>query len=231
MTESSPYGARHFLRKLDAESASELRRRPALLRDGTEVPKGGYEDIDQFGLDGLLIYRTLVLVHSPSASRPPSLYQRVWSGRYYEVWQRPETPSTRVLEHLPLGDALQPAAVPPCGAVQRLGRLAAADHGHLAAVARPAVTVVDLASGGLPSTWAAYNDIPGVVYPALRARFRPPSAFQLQAATNSGLPGRSGEGSSCRSMVGGWRRRKTISIIPGVDTPFGQLPSRRGATA
>jgi hypothetical protein len=223
MTESSPYGARHFLRNLDAESASELRRRPALLRDGTEVPKGGYEDVDQFGLDGLLIYRTLVLMHSPSASRPPSLYQRVWSGRYYEVWQRPETPANRILDHLPLGDALQPAAVPPCSAVARLGRLASADHGHLAAVARPAVTVVDLATAGLPSTWRSYNDIPGVVYPG--------SSGTLQATVRVATAG-----SYEFWLAGSFRRRLELSVDgqrvataqdhlnhPGVDTPFGSL--------
>ena len=93
ITEYSPYGARHFLRNLDPESAGELRRRPALLRDGQEVPKGGYSDIDEFQLDAVVVYQTLVLVHSPSASRPPSVYRLVRSGRYYDVWQRPEPSS------------------------------------------------------------------------------------------------------------------------------------------
>ncbi len=229
MTESSPYGARHFLRKLDAESASELRRRPVLLRDGTEVPKGGYEDIDQFLLDGILIYRTLVVMHSPSASRPPSVYQRVWSGRYYEVWQRPETPATRILDHVPLGDALQPSAVPACSAVLRLGRLAAADKGHLAAVARPAVSVVDLASGNVPSTWAAYDDIPGVVYPG--------SSGTLQATVS--VPA---AGTYEFWLAGSFRRSLELSVDgqkvataqdhlnhPGVDTPFGELTLTPGS--
>jgi hypothetical protein len=75
MTDYSPYGARHFLRKLDPESASELRHRPIYLRNGQEVTKGGYADIDAFGLADVLVYRTLVLVHSqsPAIGLPPRL--------------------------------------------------------------------------------------------------------------------------------------------------------------
>ena len=153
MTEYSPFGVRHFLRSMDPEGASELRRRPDLLRDGGEVPKGGYADIDQFQLDGLLVYRTLVLIHSPSSSRPPSNYHLVWSGKYYDVWQRPVSATAHILEHVPLGTYPQPAAVPPCSEVLRIGRVAAAAHGRVAAVVRPGVVVVDLAAATIPSTW------------------------------------------------------------------------------
>src|SRR5919108_400842 len=88
MTEYQPYGVRHFLRRLDPEGASELRRRPVYLKDGTMVPKGGYADISAFRDDALLPYRTLVLRRSPVGSRPPAAFQLEWSGRFYEVWQR-----------------------------------------------------------------------------------------------------------------------------------------------
>ena len=91
MTEYQPYGVRHFLRRLDAEGASELRRRPVYLKDGTMVPKGGYADISAFRDDALLPYRTLVLRRSPVGSRPPAAFQLEWSGRFYEVWQRTST--------------------------------------------------------------------------------------------------------------------------------------------
>ena len=154
LTEYAPYGVRHFLRHLDPEGASELRYRLVLLRNGQEVEKGGYADIDDFQLDGILVYRTLVLVHSPSASRPPSVYRLVWSGPYYDVWQRPEPMTTRILEHLPLGDGSQPGAVPACGEVLRLGRAAAAGNGRVAVVVRPEVTVVDLSAAVLPAVVA-----------------------------------------------------------------------------
>ena len=133
MTNYEPYGARHFLRRLDPEGASELRRRFVYLTDGKLLDKGGSADIDRIRLDGLLVYRTLVLRRGPAASRPPSVYRLAWSGRYYEVWQRPQPPKQTILEHLPLGNESQAAAVPPCAAVLRLGALG----GTLTTATRP----------------------------------------------------------------------------------------------
>jgi hypothetical protein len=222
MTEYSPFGVRHFLRSMDPEGVSELRRRPDLLRGGGEVPKGGYADIDQFQLDGLLVYRTLVLIHSPSSSRPPSNYHLVWSGTYYDVWQRPVSATSRILEHVPLGTYPQPAAVPPCSEVLRVGRVAAAAHGRVAAVIRPGVVVVDLAAATIPSTWQPASDDPGAVYPA-------PSGT-LQAAVSVQTTGRYGfwlEGSFRRHLDLFVDNRKLASaqnrlVHPGVDTPLGQ---------
>jgi hypothetical protein len=228
MTEYAPFGVRHFLRKLDAEGASELRRRLVPLRSGGQVPKGGYADLDQFELGGILVYQTLVPVHSPSASRPPSVYQRVWSGRYYDVWQRPEPVATTILEHVPLGDGLQPAAVPPCAEVARLGRLAAASNGRLAAVVRPAVSVVDLASATMPATWQALGDGSGAVYPA-------PSGA-LEATVTLPATGRYE-----LWLAGSFRRQLELSLDgrklasarhhlnhPGVDTRFGEAELAAG---
>jgi hypothetical protein len=91
MTEYQPYGVRHFLRELDAEGASELRRRLVPLRNGSTVPKAGFADLAAFRPDALLTYRTLVLRRTPVGSRPPDPYRLVWQRRFYEVWQRPET--------------------------------------------------------------------------------------------------------------------------------------------
>lgn len=137
MTEYQPYGVRHFLRSLDPEGASELRRRPVPLRDGTLLGKGEYRDLDDFSLDALLVYPTLVLRRSPIASRPPAPYRLTWSDTYYEVWQRPEG-VPRVLEHVPLGDAQRPDGVPACAEVLRLAALARSQGGHLVAATPPA---------------------------------------------------------------------------------------------
>ena len=120
MTTYEPYGARHFLRRLEPEGASELRRRFVYLTDGTMLEKGESADIDRIRLDQVLVYRTLVLRRGPAASRPPSPYRLVWSGRYYEVWQRPERPTETVVRRLPLGDADQAVAVAPCSQIQEL---------------------------------------------------------------------------------------------------------------
>jgi hypothetical protein len=149
MTEYQPYGVRHFLRRLDAEGSSELRSRLIPLREGGTVPKGGYVDLDRLRLDGLLVYRTLVLRRSPTLSRPPSVYRLVWKGRRYEVWQRPE-PAPIVASHLSLGNALQPGGVVSCERVLRMARL-----GRVVGAAREANILVPLASRILPSGWTS----------------------------------------------------------------------------
>jgi hypothetical protein len=152
MTQYQPYGVRHLLRKLDAEGASELRVRQVDLRTGRPLDTGAYANIDDFDLDAVLVYRTLVLGRSPVESRPPSPYRLVWQGRWYEVWQRPV--STPVIaEHLSLGTDLQPAAVPSCSDVLRLARLAG-PAGVLATVERPSNPLVfDLSRAVLPAGW------------------------------------------------------------------------------
>jgi hypothetical protein len=89
MTEYQPYGVRHFLRRLDPEGASELRRRPVQLRDGRLLEKGQTAPIDAFDPAALLVYRTLVLLRSGPGGTPPSPFALVERGRYYDVWQRP----------------------------------------------------------------------------------------------------------------------------------------------
>ncbi len=90
MTEYQPYGVRHFLRGLEPEGASELRRRAVPLRNRSMLTKGGYADIGEFEPNALLAYRTLVLRRSPVGTRPPMIFTRVWQRRFYEVWQRTE---------------------------------------------------------------------------------------------------------------------------------------------
>ena len=124
MTEYNPYGARHFLRELDAEGASELRVREVPLAAGGTVEKGQAVDTDELALPGLFEYRTLVLRRSPVRSRPPLPYRLVWSGRYYEVWQRPADFAGPLPEHVSLGSEFDPSAVPGCGEVGGLGELA-----------------------------------------------------------------------------------------------------------
>ena len=140
MTEYNPYGARHFLREEDGEGASELRQRAVTLRGGGSARKGEAVDADRIEPGSLLEFRTLVLRRSPLASRPPLPYRLAWSGRYYEVWQRPQPYSGPVPEVLPSGEE-EPGAVPECAAVEALAdrvesagagaRLLAARHAPL----------------------------------------------------------------------------------------------------
>ena len=213
LTEYQPYGARHFLRRLDAESAGELRVDVIPLRTGGTVPKGGYADIDEFAPDTVLHFRTLVLNRSPEASRPPSPYRLVWSGSWYEVWQRAPTPARTILEHLALGNAQQPASVPSCASVLQVASLATAAGGMLAYVPRPPAIV-----GGLPAN----------LYPAGSGR--------IETVVNVPAPGRYGvwlRGSFAgrfRLSVDGRARGSARHRLehPGQYVPLAELRLERG---
>lgn len=156
MTEYQAYGVRHFLRRLDAEGASELRRRVIPRLDGAETEKGAWSDTDELVLDpaqqGVFTYRTLVLRRNPRQSRPPSPYERVWQGDYYEVWQRPadsEFDPGSLIVHEPLGEGFQPAAVPNCAVVQDVA--AQAGSGEVVAAVREPNAVAELTT--YPDDW------------------------------------------------------------------------------
>ena len=161
LTEFEPYAARHFLRGLNAEAASELRVHPVCLRGGNcpQAEFGVSPDVDEIQLDQLLYYRTLIIRRTGTASRPPSAYSKAWSGKYYDVWQlQPNAP--RIIEHLSLGSRLQPAGVPDCTKVMELAHLASATHGVLATVIRPQAILIDPLSGriGGPKQFGSYGE-------------------------------------------------------------------------
>jgi hypothetical protein len=156
MTDYSPYGARHFLREAEAESASELRTRPDLLISGQPPAKATNADIDQFQLGELLVYRTLVLRRSPVASRPPSPYRLLLRDRYWDVWQRPTNINPPVLAHTPLGNAVQPGAVPTCSQVTALAHTPHATQ--LAAATTTNPQIVALGEASHPSAWKAQGE-------------------------------------------------------------------------
>lgn len=152
MTSYSPYGARHFLRSSEPESASELRSRLDPLLSGELLPKGTDADIDQFQLPAVLVYRTLVLRRSPSASRPPSPYRLLMRDRYWEVWQRPLRVSPPVLAHLSLGSETLPGGVPSCAAVSALARTPGVAELKTVPVENP--IVVGVGTGSHPEGWS-----------------------------------------------------------------------------
>ncbi|MGA7435379.1 MAG: hypothetical protein WBW44_07110 [Solirubrobacterales bacterium] len=142
MTEYQAYGVRHFLRLADAEGASELRRRQIPRRDGEVADKGAWSDTDELVLDadleGLFTYRTLVLRRSPGQSRPPSPYELVERGEYYEVWQRPQDfDPASIIVHRPFGNLRDPAEVPPCQAILSVAAKAGSGGQVAAAIRAP----------------------------------------------------------------------------------------------
>lgn len=182
LTELEPYGARHFLRGLDGEATTELRVHYVCVRRdspyGSFVPGACYEgdfgsspDVDDIRLDQLLYYRTLIVRRTGATSRPPSSYTRAWAGRYYDVWQRPKgnpgewvkAPGpSRIIKHMSLGSAFQPAAVPDCARVMQLADIASAAHGVLATVYRPQAVVIQTNGEiGSPKRFGFYGELAG----------------------------------------------------------------------
>ncbi len=155
MTEYSPYGARHFLRELDGEAASELRERTVPLRGGGVVEKGYAVDTDELNLGGLLEYRTLVLRRSPIRSRPPSPYELVWEGDTYEVWQRPARLAGESPGHLSLGGEFDASAVPDCADVLALAERAEARGAGARLLAARHAPAYDATDGNLEVPRAA----------------------------------------------------------------------------
>jgi hypothetical protein len=204
MTEYQPYGVRHFLRRLDAEGSSELRRRLIPRLDGTEAAKGAWSDTDELVLDpaqeGLLTYRTLVLRRSPFRSRPPSPYELVWSGDYYEVWQRPEAfdPASIVL-HKSFGTPVDPGAVPACTEIALVASRAGRD-GEVVAARAPEIAT------------AAFTDIPPDWVPdPAGGTVTPLSDGVAQAEASLPSPGR------WQVWIGGSARGEVSVTVNGIE--------------
>jgi hypothetical protein len=153
-TEFEEFG-KHFLRQGDPEGSSEgWQRRLRPLRDGQYVHMGFSYDLDQFTLDYVRYYRTIVLRRSPSLSRPPATYKRIFGGRFYDVWQRSAYPPRHVLEHLPLGGGLDPGGAAPCTALRALAARARRNDAVLAYVRRVPVLAVIPTHTKYPQRWA-----------------------------------------------------------------------------
>jgi hypothetical protein len=186
-TEPELYADRHFLRAADPEGASDYRPRQDALSDGRTLVREAWADLDSFAPASLVPYRTLVVRRSPVESRPPFPFERTWRGLWYEIWERPARPAGTLLEHDPFGDqnarpycgqarlgtrtmymapcSDQPAAVPPCRQIERLGASARARHAHLLAVPRDSPPVLEPRSLALPPGWNLYPGS-GLVFPA-----------------------------------------------------------------
>jgi hypothetical protein len=190
MTTYEPYGTRHFLRDAAPEGVSELRRRSIPLRGGGRVRKGNAADTDELDLDGVLVYRTLVLRRGPGRSRPPSPYRLVDRKRFYDVWQRPPGPPPE-LGHLPLGAGSQAGGKAACDKVERLAE-SAGPHGFLAFVPRRPSVVFTLARFDHPPSWsdpaseALFPDTPGSAELSIQL----PSAGRWQAWLGGVVRGR-----------------------------------------
>jgi hypothetical protein len=120
-------------------------------------------DPDELDPSYLQTFRLLVLGRSPRISRPPADYEPVYIGRYYTVWRRSSTPT--VLQHVPLGGGLYPAAAPSCKLVLATAALATREHARLAYVVRPHPPTLVPTTATRPPNWGAVAGDPFELIP------------------------------------------------------------------
>ena len=150
-TEVSGYGPRHFLRKLDAEGATDLRNRQVLLVGGVGSQDAQYVDLDEIQADQLNPYNLVITRRGPTESRAPAGFELAKSTEHYNVWQRHVVPGG-LIERMPLGTPLDPGGEPDCDA---LGEMAArvGEGATLSAARVNAPVPLDFTRGRIPADW------------------------------------------------------------------------------
>jgi hypothetical protein len=144
-------------------SSEPVTPRQVQLRGGQKTFLGLYFDLDAMQLDYVQSFQTIVLRRSPSASRPPARYRRVFANGFYEIWSRGAGP--RTVSHLPLqhdNDASAPAG---CDRVRTLARRAQSGSGDVALVAAqaPRSTRLDPLQADHPRQLVPDKAIPGTM--------------------------------------------------------------------
>lgn len=151
--------AKYVLRDLAPESPVEgWRSVPLQLADPQDPPNLLGTSVEHGQLADAYVRRfpLLVLRRGFSESRPPFGYERVFRGRWYDVWRRRAGAEAAVLDALPLGTGRQAAAVPRCADVRELAARARRAGGALAYVARGPAPV--FAPGAVRHAWNWVTD-------------------------------------------------------------------------
>jgi len=173
INEYEVYADRHFLREGEPIEPAEYRPANLPLRGGYILTKSGWAPLNSFPLSTLLPYRSIVTRRAPNETRPPSIYNLVWQGTYYQLWQRPLVPTTSILEMVPYGESnrygycgvaqnaktqpvcpIDPVSFPACPEVQSLARKARTEHARLEAYESPAPTFAYGDEVSWPNSWS-----------------------------------------------------------------------------
>jgi hypothetical protein len=105
--------AEYYLR--DAQQNSVVNGPALYLRPDVNraaEPGGIYAyDMNEFTLEWIESFRTIVMRRNPLASRPPANYRLVSISPYYEVWHRAQ-PADTVYAHIPFGGSPRHEPVP-----------------------------------------------------------------------------------------------------------------------
>jgi len=120
-------------------------------------------DLDDLTLPYVESVPYILVRRSPIASRPPSNFNRVLHGEFYDLWRR--SSSARVLVHEPRGrDILAPPPRIDRATARAWGRRAQRRRGLVAFVRRDVAPQVRPAA--LKQVWHAYTLYPGALVPS-----------------------------------------------------------------
>jgi hypothetical protein len=217
--------ATYFLRDL---APSDPALGPPVARTPSVTPTGRQPwDTDALSLGLLQTFRLLVIGNGALTSRPPSDFQLVYHGRFYDVWKRVASP--HVLAHVPLGSASYPAAVPRCGVVRSVAAQARRAGAQIAYVARPQVPMLVPTSAARPHDWGEVGGDPLSVIPrgdpgVVTGNISVPTSGRYDVAVDGSLSQKMG------FLVDG-RRVGSVSYElgpPGQITPVGSATLNAG---
>jgi hypothetical protein len=144
---------KHFLRRARGSDPYEgwTGGRAELRNPKLPVAAHAY-DLDQLRTSFVERWPLIALRRSPAESQPPSNYRRVWSGHFYELWQRVgPTPAV----HLPLDN-------PPYDPTQPLV-CSGTVEGSFATALRQKPLIVDITRAPLPAGWYRDAQTPGAL--------------------------------------------------------------------
>ncbi len=113
------------------------------------VAYGHPVELDRHPPSALAAYPLIVTRRDPSAASPPAAYALAWQGTYYEVWAR-RAGARPALVHAPAGERKRPLS---CARVQRLVRIAQANHARAVAALAPELVRVRLRHVRRPPGW------------------------------------------------------------------------------
>jgi hypothetical protein len=155
--------AKYFGRDAEINVSSEaLTPRQVQLRQKGNL-FGQFFDLDRQKLDYVTGFRTIVTRRSPGASRPPSMYRRVYRNDFYDVWEvRPGAREVRA--HLPLQEGSSSGDEADCDDVRRMARIARRAPGAvLVAAHEPPVGRFEVAGAERPEGWRVHPVVDDVV--------------------------------------------------------------------
>jgi hypothetical protein len=213
--------AKYFLRDAPGYSQPEWPHgyrhgpyHPNALADPKRRPTGKTPlDADDLTLAYMESVPYIVLRRSPTSSRPPANFARVWTGDYYELWQRRAAP--RVLRHKPLGpDILHQAAVVGAGEARAWAERARGAGGSIAYAPRPRPAGFDVTRPRRPGLWNTFGGFPLGLVPAGPGILRGPLALPRSERYEIWA-----EGSFARRMRLSIDGREVAVTRPGLNNP------------